>query len=314
MHLKLLLLILFALSFVPYLTTRISVIQDKRVEFVLHSMPARTEKICVANARNFLFDQSIIQFPDLETCLQLNLIQCFRRVTSQIHQNDVLLSVRCSLASQQNGGVDSSKCMSAHFLFLTSDKARDEKIKAELEDRSMWMLSDSGRTVYEFSEDGFLCLPKPGLLIYTESQSLMHEVLSRLDAWWLPTLALPTSLHVWSHATQQSPYWGLEHFNFDTTSDSKPEQDPLRGLRTGSTFDYMSRDFDLRLTHISTIMETGYPNRKPINEFDPGTGERWTMEFPAKYVTRMTFSNARCPNDKVYSIIQNFSSRPDWTR
>lgn len=314
MPFKPLLLVLFALSFVPYLATRISVIQDKRVEFVLHSMPARTERICVASARNFLFDQSIIKFPDLETCLQSSLIQCFRRVTNQIHQVDVSLSVRCSLTSQQHDGVDTSKWMSAHFLFLTSNKARDEKIKAELEDRSMWMLSDSGRTVYEFSEDGFLCLPKPGLLIYTESQSLMHEILSRLDAWWLPTLALPTSLPEWNFAIQQSPYWGLEHFDFDMTCDSKPVQDPIKGPRAGSTFDYMSRDFDLRLTHISTSVETGYPNRKPINEFDSRTGERWVMEFPAKHVTRMTFSNARCLNDKVYSIIQNFSSKPDWRR
>ncbi len=87
MYIKPLLLVLFAFSFVPYLATRISVIEDKRVEFVLHSMPARTERICVASARHFLFDQSIIQFPDLETCLQSSLIQCFRRVTNQIHQD-----------------------------------------------------------------------------------------------------------------------------------------------------------------------------------------------------------------------------------
>lgn len=314
MLLKSFLLILFVLSFVPYLTTRISVIQDKRVEYVLHSMPPRTEKICVASAQNSLFDQSIIQFPDLETCLQLNLTQCFRRVTSQIHQDDVSLCVRCSLASSERDESNTTKCIPAHFLFLTSNKARDQKIKAELEDRSMWMLSVSGRTVYEFSEDGFICLPKPGLLIYTESQALMREILSRLDAWWLPTLALPANLPEWSYAVQQSPYWGLEHFECDPNCKSEREQVTAGVLSAGSTFDYMSRNFELRLTHISTAMEAGYPNRKPINEYVPGNDEQWIIEFPAKQVTRMTFTNARCLNDKVYSIIQNFSSKPHWRR
>lgn len=288
-------------------------IQDKRVEFVLHSMPARTEKICVANARNNLFDQSIIEFPDLETCLQLNLIQCFRRVTSQIHQDDVLLSVRCSLAPQRDE-VETSKWMSAHFLFLTSDKARDEKIKAELEDRSMWMFSDIGRTIYEFSEDGFLCLPRPGLLIYTKSQSLMHEILSRLDAWWLPTKALPTNLPEWNYTNQNSPYWGLEHFDLKRKCNSQLEHDLLKKVKAGSTFDYMSKGYDLNLTQISTLMETGYPDRKPISEFDPRTGHRLKLECLEKYVTRMTISNARCLDDAAYSIIQNFSDRPAWSR
>lgn len=314
MFLRPILLLLFALSFVPYLATRISVIQDKRVEFVLHSMPARTEKICVGSARNILFDQSIIQFPDLETCLQLNLVKCFRRVTSQIHQDDVSLSVRCSLASQQSDGVDTSKCMSAHFLFLNSNSARDDKIKAELEDRSMWMLFDSGRTVYEFAEDGFLCLPKPGLLIYTENQTLMHEILSRLDAWWLPTKALPTNLPEWNYTNQNSPYWGLEHFDLERTCDSQLEHDLPKKVKAGSTFDYMSQGFDLNLTHVSTLLENGYPDRKPISEFDARTGHGLKLECLDKYVTRMTISNARCLDDTSYSIIQNFSDRPAWSR
>lgn len=312
MYFRPLLLLLFALSFVPYLLAGPSTICDKRVESVLHSMPVETEKICVANARNILFDQPVIQLPDAEACLQLNLMQCFRRVTSQIHQDDVLLCVRCCLPFRQSEEFDTPESRSAHFLFLTSDEERDRELSAELEEGSKWTLSEYGRKVYEFSEDGFLCLPKPGLLIYTRSDSLMRTILSRLDAWWLPTLALPAKLHEWSYTAQQAPYWGLEHFDLQSDCESQSAQGPQITPSVGSTFDYMGKDFDLHLTHISTLMETGYPGRKPITEFVPLTHERLVMAFPEKFVSRITISNVRGIEGHAFSILENFSSRPTW--
>lgn len=316
MYFKPLLLILFALSFVPYLATHVSDIHDSRVEFVLHAMPTETSKVCVASAPNVVFEQQFIQCPDPEMSLQLDLMQCFRQVTNKIRQGEVALCVRCALQPRQREGFDTSEYSAAHFLFLTSNELRDKEVLADLRDKSAWSLGDNHITVYEVSGSGFFCLPKPGLLIFTNNQSLMHTILSRLNAWWLKPVALPANLLEWKYVNQQAPYWGLEHFSFpdQCASESEAERKLLKGLSVGTVFDYMDKNYDLHLTYVASNLDECSSKLKDVSEFDPRTGQHMSMKYLDKNAMRISVSNSRGSDGWVSSILENFSLRPTWGR
>ena len=306
--LRLCFLILLALSPVPHLAALLTELNDYRVEYVLHAMPAETQLVSVVSAPNLVFDQPVFQMPDPETCLQLSAVQCFWDIKNEIHQNDVLLSVLCTLEPNQQASAE-SKYATGHFLFLTSKPARDKQIRYQLQLHALCDYSEGTNTVYELSEGKFVCMPRPGLIFCTNDRMLMRTVLSRLHAWWLSRVAMPSTLIEWKYVNQKAPYWGIRHFPLnDSTSPSRPlDEGSVRDNATiGLTFDYADNSHPLNMTYISNRADQLGVASMLIKDADPWTTRHILVQTVDKCATRLTVSDSRCLSLAAYSALEWF--------
>jgi hypothetical protein len=174
---------------------------DPHLQYSLHAMPSETQVISVVNTVNTAFDQQIFQCPRATEIMQLYAVSCFWDVKELIHNTDVLMSLMCATQKAK-----------ANFLYLRDDCDWDARLRPELRNSAQEILVVEHKIVYKMREGRYICLAKNGLLINTSSKALMQTVLLRLDAWWLPRVALPRNLKEWSYINQKAQYWGFRHF------------------------------------------------------------------------------------------------------
>lgn len=307
--LRLCLLILLALSPLPHLAASVTEMNDYRVEYVLHAMPAETQLLSVVSAPNVVFDQPVFQMPDPETCLQLAAVQCFWDIKNEIHQNEVLLCVHGTLAPNQQA-LSEIKYPTGHFVFLTSNAARDKQIQQELQNRSIRSVSDWNNTIYEFSDDKFVCMPRPGLILFTNDRTLIRTILSRMNAWWLSRVALPSKLTEWRYVNQQAPYWGIRHFpvNDNTSPCHQIDQGSVLDSATiGLTFEYTDNSHPAIMTYISNNIDQLGVASKLIKDVDAWTAKHILVHSVDSCATRLTVSDTRCLSVAGYSILEWFN-------
>jgi hypothetical protein len=281
--------------------------QDYRVEYVLHAMPAETQLLGVVSAPNIVFDQPIFQMPDPETYLQLFACSVFWDIKNDIHQNEVLLSVYCTLTPERQGAAE-SKYPTEHFVFLTSNESRDKQIQQELHKDAFTDFIDESKTVYEFSDCKFICVPKPGLLIFTNDKVLMHTILSRLDSWWLKRVAMPTSLIEWKYVNQKAPYWGVRHFPSDDSTSPAHNLDGcvLDSQTIGLTFDYTDNSHALQITYISNNPDQRSVASRLIKDVDSWTAQHIMVQPVENRATQITVSDSRCLSPAVSAALEWF--------
>jgi len=306
--LRVCLLILLTLSTVPHLAASMTEMNDYRVEYVLHAMPADTQLVSVVSAPNIVFDQPVFQMPDPETCLQLSAVQCFWDIKNEIHQNDVLLCVYCTLEPNQQASI-ASKYATGHFVFLTSNPARDKQIQQQLQLHALCSSSDRNNAVYELSGSKFVCMPRPGLILCTNDRALMRTVLSRLNSWWLRRVAMPSTSIEWRYVNQKAPYWGIRHFPLnDSTSPShqNDEGSVLDSATIGLTFEYTDNSHPLNMIYISNNGNQLGVASKLIRDVDPWTASHILVQSVDNCATRLTVSDSRCLSVAVYSALEWF--------
>lgn len=281
-----------------------SEIHDRRVEYVLHAMPAEAQLVSVVNAPNIVFEQPIFQLPDPETCLQLFAFRCFWDIYNEIQRKDVSLGVYCTLRPEPSG--PNSKYPTAHFAFLTSNEPRDRRIQRELSRNAILTFEDNGETTYELSETVFFCMPKPGMLIYTNDRLLMRIVLSRLDAWWLDRVALPSSFPEWKHVDQEAPYWGIRHFPPDDLSSPAHYRSMVDSQAIGLTFQYTDNSHDLQMMYLSQNSHQQRAASNLIKDADPWTARHILCSYIDACTTQVLVSDSRCLSGAVYSALEWF--------
>jgi hypothetical protein len=270
-------------------------------------MPFETQLVSVVTAPNIVFDQPIVQMPDPEMCLQLSAVQCFWDVYNEIHQREVSLCVYCTLKPERKGRVE-SHYPTGHFLFLTSNQMRDGRIQQELRDQAWSAFADESVTVYELSGCKFICLPKPGLIIYTNDKALMRTILSRLDSWWLKRVAMPTSLIEWKYVNQKAPYWGVRHFSpGDRTAPvHSPDGSESASQAIALTFEYTKIPDALQVRYLSNDTERTGVAPKLIKDVDSRTAQHISVDSVDDRATKITVLDARCLGPAVYAVLEWF--------
>jgi hypothetical protein len=300
--------LLLALSPVPHLAALMTEMNDSRVEYVLHAMPAETQLLSVVSAPNIVFDRPVFQMPDPETCLQLSSARCFWDIYNEIHQNDVLLCAHCTLEPNQQAPPE-SRYPAAHFMFLTSNRARDKQIQHELQRHAPGNSLNGNDSVYELSDDKFVCMPRPGLILYTNDRRLMRTILSRLNAWWLSRVAMPRTLTEWRYVNQKAPYWGIRHFSVNdrTSPCHQLEQGCVLDSATiGLTFEYTNNSHPVTMTYISNNADQLCVASKLIKDVDPWTAKHISVHGVDNCATQVTVSDSRCIGLAVYSVLEWF--------
>jgi hypothetical protein len=306
--LRLALLILLAFSPLSALAPLATEMHDYRVEYVLHAAPAETQILSVVAAPNIVFDQPMFQMPDPETSLQLFAAQCFWDIKNEIHQNEVSLCVQCTLTPERTASMR-VEYPTVHFLFLTPNISRDKRITQVLQCQSLSSVTQNGKTTYEFPRSNFLCVAKPGLIVYTNNRLLMRTVLSRMDAWWLKRIAMPGNLDEWNYVNQKAPYWGIRHFpSNDTTSPVFAANTAMFDSRpVGMTFEYRDNSHDLNMTYISNNAEQRFLRSGLIKDADPWTSQHIFVKAIDNHASRITVSDSRCLSIGVYSVLEWFN-------
>jgi hypothetical protein len=269
-------------------------VRDRRVDFCLHAMPPDTEILSVVSAPNILFDQSVIQCPDLETMMQLLTEACFREI-NELRQKDVLLAVSCSL-SYRRAAERELNYPSAHFLFLKQQPNKETSIRKSLFENSSGLFFVQNRAVYEFSNHRFFCLANPGLIICANDKHLIQEILHRLDAWWLNRQALPGDLPEWSYVNQNSPYWGLRHFLPGGSADFGPGT-------TGLTYEISDNFHPVIVTCLSAEKEAVAVVPRFVHYRDRWADEHFEVE-KIKGAVRLKATDYRCAYLLAFSLLE----------
>ncbi len=285
-------------------------IVDSRVEYIVHSMPAETQIINVVSAKDCVFDQPVIQCPDPETYLQLFSRQSFRN-WQQIHTKEVAISVNCILIPLTSKAAKPNY-PTANFLMLAPSELRTRLLSEELQEETCIPFTEKGRTAYAFPDGHFVCLAKPDLIITTNDKLLMLAILSRLDSWWLPRVALPATMREWKFVNQQANYWGMRHFSkSDITSPSHDANGKaIDSQATGVTFEFADNDHDLQMTYLSESSERQQLASKLIKDADAWSLRHVLVKPLTSDATKISVSDSRCIIGAVGSVLEWFN--PPW--
>lgn len=204
----------------------------------------------VVSAPNIIYDAPVIQGFCPENVFQCLSCNNARYFCTNIPSSDISLSIGCFLAPRVRRLVNNN-FPTGQFIFLRSNPGRDRRWKEYLDSRDFISFKYRGVKVYQ-SSDYFTCMPKPGLIIATNEKRLMQTILSRMDAWWLPRVAMPMKLKEWQYVNQLAPYWGVRHFIekrkdflYDITI-SNPDTDAI-----GIAFDYFDMSHPFQFIYLS---------------------------------------------------------------
>jgi hypothetical protein len=201
-------------------------------------------------------------------------------IVLKMHSTDILLCIDGQMEWRQNPGSDEiheGHWEHSNFIFLRPDSSRDERIAKHIAGISSKSYKDHGVTIYEISwkkEDTSekmgplkyqVCMPKPGLLIFTTDNASLQHILMQMHAPERNTQScLLMKSPEWNCVNQNEPYWGIRRYlASDVTSPSNNKNgfalDPgadgiafeYSPARRAVTFKYLSTN-----TGIKKIAET----------------------------------------------------------